>query len=701
MVPGVGESDDEATKTIPILSPVLWHSGVMQRLRDLQSTLDGTDISHIAQRFATECAESELFDPTLLPQPSAEELRQFIDLYLSDPHAGKSDKWSLRESLVAYALSATFKDCSVFITCPLVSTSDGWKLDEPQATVKVIDLDLKPLANMRKWYDLDDKIWRHWQSTKSSVPEASAQPVSQMAAPAQISRTAIPSRLATSSTEALYMPSPDRQDNDAMDNPGTTRDFQSVLANSGQDTSSTRALHTRTPEDSLPSTPNKAIPTIASETPASMSLSDALFISPAATTPASMSLSDALFISPSAAITNPEITDHATPASMSFSDALFISPSAAMAIANENGRRGSNFGLEESPMKDLNLHGHDEGLDEQEENVGGLKPETPKRMTRSAGPSPSPGLVAAAGQIPTGMEKATAGDDYTFPPKVKIGESSQAETQTTITNRDDDTTTLDALTPPNPPDLDSSPPTFADVVPPPPSEDDQQHFRSVIAGVIDEPIKSGTETAGPEGNEQDVADQATFDQDVTKEDTTKSEQLPSVPSAEEQQHFRSIIAGITEEPIKSEAKTINQEAIKLESETAERHTIESDLEITEEKSVDVPAVKQQTFTTEMAPHNENDGGERSELNLAEDRSPTPLADRQQHVRAILAGVLIDDTTGLQSTEMDATVPSTDSGALSITPPFVTPMTFNEDLEPTYPETDETIDTTPTARRTDN
>jgi hypothetical protein len=292
MVPGVGDSDDEATKTIPILSPVLWHSGVMQRLRVLQSTLDGTDISHLAQHFAAEYPESDLFDPALLPQPSAEELRQFIDLYLSDPHAGKTDKWSLRESLIAYALSATFKDCSVFITCPLVSTSDGWKLDEPQAAVKVIDLDLKPLANMRKWYDLDEKIWRHWHETRSVAPEADLQPEHQLATPAQITRSAIPSRLASSSTEALYMPTPDRQENNPMDYPGTTPSFQSGLT-AGQDTSSTRALHSKTPEDSQPSTP-KAVPTSTSETPASMSLSDALFISPSAATPASMSLSDAL-----------------------------------------------------------------------------------------------------------------------------------------------------------------------------------------------------------------------------------------------------------------------------------------------------------------------------------------------------------------------------------------------------------------------
>jgi hypothetical protein len=778
MVPGVGESDDEATKTIPILSPVLWHSGVMQRLRNLQSTLDGTDISHLAQRFAAECPESDVFDPTLLPQPSAEELRQFIDLYLSDPHAGKSDKWSLRESLIAYALSATFKDCSVFITCPLVSTSDGWKLDEPQATVKVIDLDLKPLANMRKWYDLDEKIWRHWQDTKSVAPEADLQPEHQLATPAQITRSAIPSRLASSSTEALYMPTPDRQKDNPMDYPGTTPSFKSGLT-AGQDTSSTRALHSKTPEDSQPSTP-KAVPTSSSETPASMSLSDALFISPSAATPASMSLSDALFISPSAAVTNIE---QVTPASMSFSDALFISPSAAMTIANENGRRGSNFGLEESPMKDLNSHGHDGAMEGQEveglnsdghdkrldghgdEILGGLRPETPERTTRSPGPSPSPGLADAASGLAAGDERGVASDltndnhqtpadDFTFPPK-----STPIESEPTIANGNNDTTSH--ISPSNAPNLDSSQRLNTNVVtgqdpveqvsqpekavsdgdlPRPPTGDDQQHVRSIIAGVTEEPIKSEIEKAEPEELKQEVTEQKATKQegteqestnlplvevaedqqnsgsidagateestkseiDTTEHDATKSEQLPPGPSAEDQQHFRAIIAGITDEPIEPEAETLDQEMREPESEIADHHPIKSDLQAADDEPTTVPAVvKQPTSTSEVAIPVEEVQSEIPGSHLEEDRSttPPPLADRQQHVRAILAGVVDDETTEPKSTEMYATVPSTDSEEPSLTPPFVTPMTFIDDVEPTYPEANETMHSTPTVKHT--
>lgn len=149
--------------------PALQRSGVLQRLRTLQSHLDYTDISHIAQRFALEHPQSSLFDPSLIPEPTSEELHQVIDLYLSD--TPKPTSWSLHQSIIAYSLSATFKDCSIFITCPLVPNGNGWKAIEAETTVKVIDLDLKPIKNMRKWYDLDEEIWRYWHATHTTSTE--------------------------------------------------------------------------------------------------------------------------------------------------------------------------------------------------------------------------------------------------------------------------------------------------------------------------------------------------------------------------------------------------------------------------------------------------------------------------------------------------------------------------------------------------
>jgi hypothetical protein len=474
---------------------------------------------------------------------------------------------------------------------------------------------------------------------------------------------------------------------------------------------------------------------------------------------------------------------------MSFSDALFISPSAAMTIANENGRRGSNFGLEESPMKDLNSYGHDEGLEghdegvdsdghaegmvgreEKEEVPGGLRPETPERTTRSPGPSPSPGLAYAASDLTTGNELGVASiistdndqtpaDNFTFPPKVTpIGP------ETTFTNGDTfDTNSTNAS------NLDPSPPLNTSVVtgqdidvqasereeavsdgdlPPPPSEADQQHFRSIIAGVTEEPIKSEIEKAEPEdlkqeGTEQEGTKQESTEQegteqestkpellplvesaedqqnsgsidagateestkseiDPTERDVTKPEHLPPVPSAEDQQHFRSIIADFTDEPIEPEAETLDQEIPEPDSKIAEHHTIKSDSQATDDESTSVPAMAEQlTSTSEVAQHVDQEGGDIPGSNLAEGRSTIPLTDRQQHMRAILAGVVDDETTEPKSTKMDATVTSTDSEEPSLTPPFVTPMTFIDDVEPTYPETNETVHSTPTPKTTAN
>jgi len=618
----VGESDDEATKTTSILAPVLWHSGVMQRLQELQSTLDGTDISHLAQHFAIECPDVQVFDYTLLPQPSVEELREFIDLYLSNPHGGKTDKWSLRESLIAYALSATFKDCSVFITSPLVSTSDGWKLDEPQATVKVIDLDLKPLANMRKWYDLDEKIWKHWHAAKvSNTSEAATNSgavidskiseegnaESRLATPVRVARKAIPSRLASSSTEALFQPTPDRQLNGPMESPVMNHNFGNPLA---QDTSSTRAMQTKTPEHSQPTTP-KAAPPSAVETPASMSLSDALFISPSAAakqnaTPASMSLSDALFISPSATAASP--VDHATPASMSFSDALFISPSAAMAIANEHGRRGSNFGLEESPMGKLDTHGHDTGNKDIREFPdgtvhGGLRPETPNRAARSPGPSPSPGLVEAA--------SSRHANDSDFREHFAVPSSANE---------------------------------IVDPLAPVPVNASTNGVESTDTDVPSSAVVPGVEAISRdpiEGSSHEAISDPT--RETSKEMPVPS--LPSSPSAEDQQHFKTIIAGVTEGST-------------------------SDLDVADGQVA---------------------------VNQAEDRPATVLAERQQHMRAVLAGVVDDSTAPRHIQPESATSPSIEQEGDGFTPPFVTPMTFTEDTEPIFPEPIEPVKPTPTIK----
>jgi len=451
-------------------------------------------------------------------------------------------------------------------------------------------------------------------------------------------------------------------------------------------------------------------------------------------------------------------------------------------------------------MKDLNSHGYGEGPERHgEEVLGGLRPETPNRTTRSAEPSPSPGLVDATSDLVTGNATGvpsnnstdndqSPADDFTLPLKV-----TPVGPETTITNGNNDITSDTKST--NAPDIASSPPMNTNVVtgqdideqpsglgqavsvgdlPPPLSVADQQHFRSIIAGVTDGPIESEIETAEPEvakpedrpaassaedqqhfrsiitgvveepsksepeTAEPEVVEQEVTEQEVTEHESSKSELPPAVPSTEDQQHFRSVIPGITKEPVKSElettehdvnkpkhlppitfaqnqqhigsaitvsAKPVQAEAEAMDQEITEpENDIASDSQVTDDGSTNIPVVlKQQASRSELVPPVENEEAEISGSNLVEARSTTasPLADRQQHVRSILAGVFDDETTEPKSTGMDATVPSTNSEETSLTPPFVTPMTFIDDVEPTYPETNETAHSPPTHKATAN
>ncbi|WWC70892.1 uncharacterized protein I206_104844 [Kwoniella pini CBS 10737] len=158
--------------------PILENSGVFDTLKTLQSTLDPTDISDLASRFSSVHPNNELFDPFLILFPTTEEFAEFIELYLSTPLAGKEDsKWTLRQRMIAFSLSAIFKDCSVFVKFSLSSDSSyaatssnpeakgEWKYVKDSGKVKLIDLDLKPIKNLKKWKDTDDNIWKHWQKT--------------------------------------------------------------------------------------------------------------------------------------------------------------------------------------------------------------------------------------------------------------------------------------------------------------------------------------------------------------------------------------------------------------------------------------------------------------------------------------------------------------------------------------------------------
>ncbi|TFY82194.1 hypothetical protein EWM64_g1818 [Hericium alpestre] len=143
------------------LLPILLDTPVFQRLGTLQRTLDTLDregISKLRERaqmlhlgVSTDSVSPPPFDADP-PEPVLKEWSSFIDTYVSSHDTrnhGTPEPSDLRYYLLAYLLSATFKDCSLMIRLSPEST---------QPVVKVIDLDTKSVRKIRNWEKLDQQI---------------------------------------------------------------------------------------------------------------------------------------------------------------------------------------------------------------------------------------------------------------------------------------------------------------------------------------------------------------------------------------------------------------------------------------------------------------------------------------------------------------------------------------------------------------
>lgn len=203
------------------LIPALNASSVLALLEKLQSELDATDISAIAQLFSAEHPGSAVFEPSaaVLADPTPEELRAFLTKYQA---AGTSiPALSLREQIVSYALSAIFKDGSIMVrsvipaaasasTAPASGIGGATSTAKAamKSTVKLLDLDLKPLK-MKAWYELDEKLWRHWLDTHpTSTYRPRSAPDDTTASPAAGSAAEAMRGIAQSSTNGVAPLSP-------------------------------------------------------------------------------------------------------------------------------------------------------------------------------------------------------------------------------------------------------------------------------------------------------------------------------------------------------------------------------------------------------------------------------------------------------------------------------------------------------------
>ncbi|KAJ7633015.1 inositol-pentakisphosphate 2-kinase [Roridomyces roridus] len=123
--------------TISALLGILTTSPVLRTLSRLQRTLDALDIEGLATLWNAADVGGN---------PTVSEWHEFITSYLSSPNAPPpATPEHLRYHVLAYLLSATFKDCSIIVGIA-------------SRTVTVIDLALKSIDRLSKWEQLDREI---------------------------------------------------------------------------------------------------------------------------------------------------------------------------------------------------------------------------------------------------------------------------------------------------------------------------------------------------------------------------------------------------------------------------------------------------------------------------------------------------------------------------------------------------------------
>ncbi|KAL7283657.1 hypothetical protein ACG7TL_003093 [Trametes sanguinea] len=176
------------------LLPVLLHTPVLRTLSTLQRTLDALDVEGLARLWARVRGGGDGEGGDGTPrlgagerEPDVREWAAFVERYLArqqqqeqqeeDGVSGgasesgaedeeEEEEEELRYALLAYLLSASFKDCSLIVRMPPPASSSPSPSPSPtraaaaaeEATVTVIDLDVKPLARLAKWAQLDAEI---------------------------------------------------------------------------------------------------------------------------------------------------------------------------------------------------------------------------------------------------------------------------------------------------------------------------------------------------------------------------------------------------------------------------------------------------------------------------------------------------------------------------------------------------------------
>ena len=166
------------------MTPILMDHPVLAKLSEIQRSLDPLDIEGLSALIAGQPAAEYpnqslplLGAPEVLvgEDPTLDEWRRFLDAHFHHKLKGGLSSTPMdmkpfthgisqkRYYLLAYLLSASFKDCSIIVR--------GHEDNVKSATVTIIDLDSKNLGRMGKWEELDRDVVKCTLDAEEGVEE--------------------------------------------------------------------------------------------------------------------------------------------------------------------------------------------------------------------------------------------------------------------------------------------------------------------------------------------------------------------------------------------------------------------------------------------------------------------------------------------------------------------------------------------------
>ena len=142
-----------------LASPVLNILSVLQRELD---PLDIEGLAQLCQRAGGSPSSQSGARCLALPDPDISDWVDFLNTYTSRDklqldHANPSLE-HLKYYMLAYLLSATFKDCSIFVRMDLLDLSRPNRSEESSSSITVVDLEPKPMQKLAMWKKLDREI---------------------------------------------------------------------------------------------------------------------------------------------------------------------------------------------------------------------------------------------------------------------------------------------------------------------------------------------------------------------------------------------------------------------------------------------------------------------------------------------------------------------------------------------------------------